>query len=328
VRFYCFAASDKINSVYRVIAFACLTIATPVLSAKADTQPSSDGRDARAHFLAGEAAYREERWADALVEFRAGHMLNPRPEFLLNMAQTHRRLGQYKEASEKYEQYLKEASDSRMMEKVRAMLARLPKERAAFEEGTRGAQLLAKGQPAQALEAYQRAYLLNIEEPRYLRSMADCYRSLRNDADALRFYKLYLDERPKSADRLAVVEAMHAIERGEPPPEAKEQAAAPAVQPEAKPEPNPEPKAEAPSLVSEEPAKVERSNPLQAPAPDRPRPVYKRWWFWTVLGVGVAAVAAGTAVAVIELRGPSFKPTLPPFGSTHAVLGSDPAWNR
>jgi hypothetical protein len=48
------------------------------------------------------------------------------------------------------------------------------------------------------------------------------------------------------------------------------------------------------------------------PAPEPPRPVWRRWWFWTIIGVAVAGVAAGTAVAlVVPGRGIDFgAPTL------------------
>jgi hypothetical protein len=35
--------------------------------------------------------------------------------------------------------------------------------------------------------------------------------------------------------------------------------------------------------------------PIAKPAP---RPIYKRWWFWTVIGVAVVGVATTTGVLV------------------------------
>ncbi len=57
-------------------------------------------------------------------------------------------------------------------------------------------------------------------------------------------------------------------------------------------------------------APVETPHPAQPPAVDprvaqtpvapaqASRPVYTRWWFWTAIGVGAAAIGAGTAIAL------------------------------
>jgi hypothetical protein len=44
--------------------------------------------------------------------------------------------------------------------------------------------------------------------------------------------------------------------------------------------------------------------PATPPAAARTTPVYKRWWFWTVIGLGTGAAVAGTVLGVRAARGP------------------------
>jgi tetratricopeptide (TPR) repeat protein len=66
---------------------------------------------ARRHFEDGNAAYAAGRYDEALAEFTAGHALVPRPSFLLNLAQTHRKLGQLELAKERYLDFLRTLPD-------------------------------------------------------------------------------------------------------------------------------------------------------------------------------------------------------------------------
>src|SRR6476660_7629145 len=170
-----------------------------VAPAHADTAPEAAASAARAHFADGEARYREGRWSDALTEFRAGYALDPRPEFLINIAQTERRLGLLDEALASCERFLARAPESPLVGQVQQLMKELRSERTAARAEAAAAQGRAfydDGQYARALEAFQRAYMDNIDEPRYLLSLADCYRALHRTADARRFYKLFLHERP------------------------------------------------------------------------------------------------------------------------------------
>lgn len=274
-----------------VLSFAQLASAGPVQS----TQPPSRVEAAHAHFLLGEASYRAARWQAALTEFRAGYALDPRPEFLLNMAQTERRLGQYQAALTDCQRFLAQATDSRLDGQVRQLMAELRAvELAARESGQRaakmaavdGARLLAAGNPAGALAAYQRAYLDDIDEPSYLRGLADCYRALGRQDDARRFYRMYLHERPHAPDR-AEVESMIALLPSVAPAAPASAVPAPALSP----------------VVTR--TSVESS----------PRPVWKRWWLWTAVAGAVAVgVGVGVGVGVWQSSRDAFRPTLPGFG--------------
>jgi tetratricopeptide (TPR) repeat protein len=87
--------------------------------------------EARAHFQAGQRAYGEARFDEALREFEAGYALSPRPEFLLNFAQTDRKLGRTDEAIEQCQRFLAAAPDSPLAPEARHLLQALREERAA-----------------------------------------------------------------------------------------------------------------------------------------------------------------------------------------------------
>lgn len=64
-----------------------------------------------------------------------------------------------------------------------------------------------------------------------------------------------------------------------------------------------------PPSVESRPASALALQPSPGPASPRPPelvPVYKRWWFWTILGVGVAGAAAGITAGVLSTRGPAY----------------------
>jgi tetratricopeptide (TPR) repeat protein len=81
-----------------------------------------------------------------------------------------------------------------------------------------GAARFAAGDYQAALDAYQHAYLENIDEPAYLRQIAHCFRALKRNQEAIRFYKLYLQERPEAPDRGQVDATVRELESPPPPP--------------------------------------------------------------------------------------------------------------
>jgi tetratricopeptide (TPR) repeat protein len=60
----------------------------------------------RAHFEAGRALYSLGNYRDALREFTSGYQLEPRPQFLLNLGQTYRKLDELERAEEMYRSFL------------------------------------------------------------------------------------------------------------------------------------------------------------------------------------------------------------------------------
>jgi tetratricopeptide (TPR) repeat protein len=91
---------------------------------------------ARKHYLAGKSAYEGARYDEALREFIEGYRLSPRPEFLLNIAQSCNKLGRRAEAMANYESFLAADPESPFAETARANLAALKRERAAAPPAT------------------------------------------------------------------------------------------------------------------------------------------------------------------------------------------------
>jgi tetratricopeptide (TPR) repeat protein len=67
--------------------------------------------EARGLFLAGEAAFRDARWEDAIRYFRDAYRLSPRPGLLYNIGVSADRLRRDTEALEAFEHFLREIGD-------------------------------------------------------------------------------------------------------------------------------------------------------------------------------------------------------------------------
>src|SRR4051794_25921696 len=68
-------------------------------------EPDREER-ARAHFEAGRVQYNLGDYKGAVREFAEGYRLVPRPQFLVNLGQAYRRLGQLERAREMYNRFL------------------------------------------------------------------------------------------------------------------------------------------------------------------------------------------------------------------------------
>jgi tetratricopeptide (TPR) repeat protein len=178
------------------------------------------------------------------------------------------------------------------------------------------------GKFEEALASYQAAYEAKAL-PGFLFNIAQCHRNLGNHERALFFYRRYLALDPQTPNRAVVEELIAETERRRdaqapgtsltPPPAAL---AAPAVAPPAEPPPAPpapapvvspaelppppassSPRLEVPALAHDKeapPAFVQA-----APAPERDRPIHRRWGFWVAVG---AVVAGGAAAAILLSR--------------------------
>jgi tetratricopeptide (TPR) repeat protein len=84
-----------------------LCLVLPWGGARAES-PDGTAR-ARTHFEAGRALYILGNYSDAIREFAAGYQLAPRPQFLINLGQSHRKLGDLPKARDMYRKFLSEA---------------------------------------------------------------------------------------------------------------------------------------------------------------------------------------------------------------------------
>lgn len=130
-----------------------------------------------------------------------------------------------------------------------------------------------------ALKEFKEAYRLQ-SDPVFLYNIGQCERQLGHLEEASRFYRNYLRENPKAANRQEVERKLDEIDatlRAQASPEST------AVVPPPQPNPLPVPVAET------------RTDLAAVPAASETLPFYTRWWFWTA----VAAVAVGATVGIV-----------------------------
>jgi tetratricopeptide (TPR) repeat protein len=130
----------------------------------------------------------------------------------------------------------------------------------------------------EALEQYEQGYLARSDAS-FLYNIAQCHRLMGDKPAALRFYKRFLNEATRVPNRPVVEQHIKDLEAAlddEPP-----------IVPPAAPPPLPAAPAERAAVA---PALVARPEPAPA-LRHEDRPIYEKWWFWTI--VGVVAVGGG-----------------------------------
>lgn len=118
------------NLLSRTVLGLSLLAAAPALAAE-------DDRDFQDHYQRGLVLYRRNVLRGALREFTAAYAINPLPRLLFNMGQLQRKVGDYRDAVESYELYLRTETDlpaerrtevEGYLEALRAGLASSPSE--------------------------------------------------------------------------------------------------------------------------------------------------------------------------------------------------------
>jgi tetratricopeptide (TPR) repeat protein len=95
------------------VALARAPAGTPGMLTPASAQAPSQAEtaklveQARAHFEAGNQHYAAGRYLESIREFQAGYALVPRPNFLVNLGQAYRKLGDLHRAKESYVAYVR-----------------------------------------------------------------------------------------------------------------------------------------------------------------------------------------------------------------------------
>lgn len=81
--------------------------------ASADSAQAGDAlQRAKNHYMAGNALFKLGNYTDAVREFAAGYSLVPKPYFLYNLGQCHRKLGDLRKAREMYARFVEQIPDS------------------------------------------------------------------------------------------------------------------------------------------------------------------------------------------------------------------------
>lgn len=164
--------------------------------------------------------------------------------------------------------------------------AESPAEIEARQHFTAAQKLFERAHWAEALAEYQASYALS-KYPAILYKIALCEDQMAQYGAALESYQKYLDADPQTDRRQGIEERIAKL---------KEMLAPP-----------PAPRSPAESVA--EPAAAVAAPAVAAPAVEKRTPVYKKWWVWTIVGVGVAGIALGVG---LNNQG-SFSPNLGTF---------------
>lgn len=114
------------KSLLYVMVFAACALCAPHVSAETAEEKAA----ARQAFVKGDAAFRANRFEEALSAFEEGYALSRRPRFLLNIGHTQRKLGHMREALASYRRFLltdpkpdDQALARQMVTEIEALLA-------------------------------------------------------------------------------------------------------------------------------------------------------------------------------------------------------------
>jgi hypothetical protein len=163
----------------------------------------------------------------------------------------------------------------------------------------------AAGRYDEALQTFAKLYAETLH-PVYLRNIGRCHQKMRDPQKAIDAFKDYLAKSPKTgrdkvtAEERAEIEGY--IKEMEALRDSKTAAPTPAPAP-VTPLPTAQPApAPAPAPTSTEPVTAAPVLTAPAPAPEESTstPVYKKWWFWTIIG---AVVVGGVVVGVVAASG-------------------------
>lgn len=234
---------------------------------------------ARALFDLGRKQFNLGRFKKALPYFLKAYDLVPLSGFLFNIAQCHRFLGNCKKAVFLYKGYLRDNPGSPNTVVVQDLVKvceqkltqhRLKRGRAQklFAEGVTFYKL---GKFADAVDRYAKAYKI-VPLPGFLYALGQSHHKLAHFKKAVHFYQMYLRDNPGTPKSKAIGQLILECQ--------KKHAAA---------------------LTRARGGLAPGTNlgglNGATPGGDSPksRPVYKQWWFWTAVGVGVAVLVGGLA---------------------------------
>lgn len=279
---------------YGVCAAALLPKTSWAQPAPKAEQETLRRQKARKLFIEARKQFSLREFKKALELFTGAYAVMPLPGFLYNIAQCHRFLGDCKKANYFYRGYLRDNPGAPNTDVVNALVARCETvlkqknlkrrlSRKLFEEAGKHHRL---GEYKRALELYAEAYK-TLPLSGYLFSMADCHHKLGNFRKAIHFYKGYLRDNPGTPKTKLVEGLIAKCERRAAEKEKTRRILAR--------------KALAPQLG-------QRPAGARIPRPGKPKPLYKRWWLWTVVGVGVVAAAVAAGLTAYFMRPKDDKP--------------------
>jgi tetratricopeptide (TPR) repeat protein len=143
-----------------------------------------------------------------------------------------------------------------------------------------------------ALGEYEKGYIAKSDAS-FLYNIAQCHRLMGDKPAALRFYRRFLNEATRVPNRPIVEQHIRDLEKAladAPPPP-------PVEAPPPAPIAVPLPVASGAALATNPGAPVLMDEPPASGSSDAARPIYKRWWFWTAVGVVLIGGSIGVYAA-------------------------------
>ncbi len=263
----------------------------------------------------GSQCFKQGQYDCAILQYQSAYQINPRPPLLFNIAQAHRKAGHSKEALSFYDRFLREDPHSALRPEVQDYVSILrasaggPTSKTSAEEDIAGRDnFLGTEEQRQALfrqyiqsavekfkagdydssiAAYWAAYALK-PQPIIVFNAAQAYRKAGRWAEAVTLYERYLRQEP-NAPLLSEVQAYIA--------ESKERLQAKQSNVERE---TAERLAQANTVLAEHLAEIRELDRQLTTIhqTQKPKPVYRRGWFWGLIGAVTVGIALGVGLGV------------------------------
>ena len=297
---------------------------------KAGPADKNAQKTARTFLLAAKKAYDENNYLESAKSLQKAYESSPQVETLFNLAQTCREGGATKEALKLYEEVMASDPDDNIAVECRRHIPTLKVE-AAAQLDKQAKELLAQKDTTKAAALAEEAFKLDGKSL-YVFHLAEAQRIGGQNREAILSYERYLnlatgeERQPEVLGHLSHLRAMDEERRAEEHTRAGEHTQAMAAwQAAYRSEPRPiytfriaESARQAgatgeaiasyqrflrdthpPDFATERKSAEDYLPQLQKEQQDQKKPIYKRWWFWTIIGGAAAGIGAGIAAGVV-----------------------------
>lgn len=309
---------------------------------KAGSTDKNAQKTARTFLLAAKKAYDENNYLESAKSLQKAYESSPQVETLFNLAQTCREGGATKEALTLYEEVMASDPDDNIAVECRRHIPTLKVE-AAAQLDKQAKELLAQKDTTKAAALAEEAFKLD-GKPLYVFHLAEAQRIGGQSREAILSYERYLnlatgeERQPEVLGHLSHLRAMDEERRAEEHTRAGEHTQAMASwQAAYRSEPRPiytfriaESARQAgatgeaiasyqrflrdthpPDFATERKSAEDYLPQLQKEQQDQKKPIYKRWWFWTIIGGAAAGIGAGIAAGVVAGQSGNTLPGVP-----------------
>ena len=180
-------------------------VAVVIAAVQLETASADKKDDARRLFEAAEESYNDKDFAEAPAQYQEVYEAIKSPLLHFNIAQCHRGLGQWAEASARFRRYLREADKPDNAEGVELAIRQLDRLIEAVDHQR-------QSRHERALEIYTDVRE-NADLPVLERDIARTHERLGEYDEARAAYRKYLDELPQAPDREDIEKAIARLDR-------------------------------------------------------------------------------------------------------------------